>query len=714
MTLCYWVGDPLVLCSYGTLSHGTYSSVDTATLADSVGLISVLAVCQPLLVSHPCAALFTSTMLRRTLGDDHSLIKYLVTTLGVARNWVLAPTIYGLRPLNQLGLGWEHKQNHVLGAACDTFVWQPAPLPAGKKGGKSVVAPLPRLADSQEIVSCLKTLARALDETTLRPPGRCGLKMNNTLTLLHVLRGLSERAVGVLPPGINKMPPEERWRAVAEHTAKLCSLPPNVRLQWDALICWCFGGSNESEGEGQELGAESALEGVWPVDATPQFAEDIAAGSPQHPVLQCKIVPPPGPGAYARMKDMSWREMTMELTQQQSRLDVVGFDASTMQARCLLPPTVHPITAIMLVDSKDASAEVMTTQNSMLVQALGQPSVRSRPPPRLAGAAWIAAEQAALAAEVSILGDFRVLRAIESNFFMHYVLETHKKTEGGGSGAAKSKVLRMAFEVNSATGDTTTRSIEIKLLNPAATGRLALGYPTREDGSTGQILPRTSATGSSGATVIELKLDKLDIWPGDGEVLGYIAVEDLAAATVLSTQAHMRCMFPEEGSAAANSIGQCTNFIALRNAFQLIFNHSAHQGFVVYSIVTDEGVARDGEGVLPMLTLLVHSVRQLPDGRPIAVLCWLDHARMPQVHATRQRLYDTMQEYNVQTVSRLTCSEDQLGLLQELLAQNSQRLVPAKWQKELVERGGAGFCASYLAPLYSGEFNCYYCYRFFV
>lgn len=65
----------------------------------------------------------------------------------------------------------------------------------------------------------------------------CRMRLPTTLTLMHLLRGLSTRALGVLPaPAAGAL----GWKACADHTAALCALPQHVRMQWEALWSRCF------------------------------------------------------------------------------------------------------------------------------------------------------------------------------------------------------------------------------------------------------------------------------------------------------------------------------------------------------------------------------------------------------------------------------------------------------------------------------------------
>lgn len=139
---------------------------------------------------------------------------------------------------------------------------------AGTRESNALLASLQALARKVCCVGGTGSSKHGRKEPAVGSRERSGLRVATTLTLMHILRGLSTRATGVLPePSPEAGAPW--WRQVAAHTAALCKLPADLRLQWDGLCCWCFGGA---EAGGRDTPALLS----WKLEPSPFFADILA------------------------------------------------------------------------------------------------------------------------------------------------------------------------------------------------------------------------------------------------------------------------------------------------------------------------------------------------------------------------------------------------------------------------------------------------------
>lgn len=749
----FWLGDALELCTDGALPLGAYSSIDTSNLADNVGLLTILAVCQPLLLPDVHAALFTTTMTWATSGA-RTLVEYLDLALG-GIDMRLSPTLLGLRLLTPVEFGREIPRSRLTNMVSDMLMWQPvvqprASLPAAKSSDRNVggvfntgenvaTAPLPRFEDSSDLRKGLQALAKVCTGQRARdkkePLGRCGLQMGTTMTLLHLLRSLSERVQGVLPPipssGDKALSSASSWRLVAEHTAALCQLPASHRTQWDALICWCFG-----EKESPRLLS-------WKLDPVPHFKSLVATFSGHIPSLEAIVMTPTiNSNPMAMLSSVMSGRADVKSMVQQERLDVVGFEPESFETRCLVPPfdansSYESMGSLVIVDSSNDLDLPAAFSVPKRIKTMKITEFKSAPPPRLAGDVWRSAEQSAVhaAAEICSLRNLRVIKATESAAGYHFSFEVQaeanlKSPQGPGSktsGPSKPTVKAVPLGSTSTKAVPSTQLLELSLKQPPCSASVSLPWPVEKTGYIAQLRAGPSAStgvgSTSGMPLVDLTLRKSWIWPQDDQILQKVRVENLPEATLSEIGNHMGTMFsleegmrklPEHKARGASSSRGSTLF-NLKESIQVFFLFTKQKGYkgrMMHQLIDPGQRPFPGaDADEPYLTLVVHSILKLPDGRPLAHISYVDHARAWNMLSTEAqknqagvRLGAMIRSAGVDKVgmNSVKCVPGEVPLLKRLLARNAQSLVMPTWQKKVVEEGPE-WEASFLLPLYSGE-----------
>ena len=199
------------------------------------------------------------------------------------------------------------------------------------------------------------------------------------------------------------------YKYVAKHTAKLCALPEDLELQWQALCCWCFG-SGENK--------KSASSNVVPVIASWKVAPTAAfkiylKGFGHIPLLHVNLSAPKGNKAaiVAAFLSGAAEEEIGASMMVHNRLDIVGFDCKTMQTRCLLPPGTDYTNNGGIFCLLDGPALLANPSPITKLEKM-----KHTPPPRLARDAWLAVDSTsdAAAEKLSSLRGVRILKAVES------------------------------------------------------------------------------------------------------------------------------------------------------------------------------------------------------------------------------------------------------------------------------------------------------------
>ena len=748
----YFIGDALRLCVDGTLEHGHYSSVDTSNLSDNLGLINILVVCRPLLVPNLHAALFTTSMTWASSAAT-SFDEYFRIALGIDLQF--APTLLGLRLLNPPEFGRATPRPLMPSATADTFCWQPVvPLSAGGGSGGSdgsgkpvsssssssslvVAAPLPRLQDSPQLLKSLRSMVDICTHPPRKDVGRCGADLGTTLTVLHLLRGLSERVEGVLP---SLDADQCGWEAVAAHTAAVCSISKESRKQWDALVCWCFGG----------LERKAPMLAKWKVEPSRDFQLDLDKGY-HTAILQADLVVFAGDMGSAVRAVLNNNMNRVESMLKKDRFDVVGFDSKTLSARCLLPSNLNisQISAvgggIVLTDVSNPGVQIPLL--AIPVHPLAGMDITKcsvRPPLRLTASNWISA--ARLAAETNAHyaqchhhhhHHLKVLKAVESvekyTLTVEIVPSQDVKSSPKKASSVPTAAISVEFSDNklSVWGDKVSRQVVLKTTtNPSSSLALTFSSAVSSKDSSRPRLCRKKAASDIGPNqTFEISFRKSSLWPGDDILLSQenkkINVDEgLPAAVLAEVGEHMGKMFSlAEAAHKMRSSGRSPAINRLFPTLGTLFKggtlfdvKESIQSMFIFAL-------QHGNGKLLMslydpekpdessLVVVIHSIVKLPDGRPLAHISCVDQDLALREYPTEQQKLPALKRF--QNVMRslggghkmvnTRCAAGEIDLFRKIFKRNSLMMAVPKWQKKLFE-GAPEWVGTFLTPLYSGEF----------
>ncbi|KAL4517437.1 hypothetical protein Ndes2437B_g06668 [Nannochloris sp. 'desiccata'] len=733
----FFLGDAVELCCNGVLEHGIYSTVDTSNIADNIGLLNTLVTCQPLLLPDPHAALFTTSMTWGITSSD-CLQDYFDISLGV--DLQLTPTLLGLRLLNPPEFGRATPRSILTTVTSDIFVWQPVvpiatggdlPSPSITGAVLSLIsAPLPRLKDSPELLNGLQSMVQICTRVNLGDSGRCGADAGTTLTVLHLLRGLSERVEGVLP---SHEAEKCDWEAVASHTASICNFPKDLRKQWDALVRWCFGELGSSVFTGKK-NAPMLLS--WKVDPSPSFKMELEVGS-HTSMLQGDLAVFTGDmGSVLRSMfsddiDNSNTRGDLGSMMKRDRLDIVGFDCTTLQAQCLLPPNLN-ISEMAAkrggVILSDIGHGMRRPLSRLPIHPLAEMKITPcsiRPPLRLAASNWVATAHRAAAASknYSTSKQIKLIRATESVEKYHF---SFKILQPEGKPAKKAPVPTVAVELPeggkvSVWGEEVSRKAILKIKDPVVSVALAFSSAA----SSKDLKPRLSRKKAEGDPQrFEVNVSKSSFWPGDeilfSEESQKIKVEGLPTAALheldlgkmfsLAEGAHKLQSGGQGPAAAARSLAPASGKFkggvlfdakeTLQSIFVLSLQHG--NGKMIFTL-------HDPKSKTPneaSLIVFVHGIFKLPDGRPLAHISCVDQELAYQLYPSEQqkmpalrRCQKMMQVAGGRTV-KTSCAVGEVDFFRKIFKRNSVSLVVPKWQKKLME-GAPEWIFTYLTPFYS-------------
>lgn len=397
----FWCSDALRLVTYGAFSDDSYSSIDTSNLADNVGLLNILVLCQPLLRKHLRATLRTTSITWAT-SKAKTLRQYLKLSLGA--DLKLLPTLLGVRLLNDPEFGRETPRRGVPGShmSWDTFIWAPVPVSPAFMSSLDVQIEGTPAPSSESLVEGLRQIAAVcispgtgvragvIRNNVCGARERCGLRLSTSLTLLWVLRGLSERCGSIM---IMKFPVGTWWETMANHLAKLCNIPEDALLQWNALCCWCFGALGERE---DKNGNPAQGNIPYVVHYTPNLIAEMDAllSSRSTPHNALLVVDLSSAEALAdALSDAMGGKKIAHLEKGDvpgmRQFDCIGFDIKSRTVSLLIPPGFHPRDMLMLRDLATGSPSLrVSTDTTNLRDVKDITPFEVPPPPRLADHNW--------------------------------------------------------------------------------------------------------------------------------------------------------------------------------------------------------------------------------------------------------------------------------------------------------------------------------------
>jgi MYND finger len=245
--------------------------------------------------------------------------------------------------------------------------------------------------------------------------------------------------------------------------------------------------------------------------------------------------------------------------------------------------------------------------------------------------------------------------------------------------------------------------VQVSLPATAASVTLTLPWPAETRGALASVR-------RNGKQTVEVTLCKSWLWPDDGAALGRVAVEGLPVAREAEIGRHMGVMFSvREGMTKAGKIPGGTSALGsmfhLKETLQIIFLVTAQRGGRLVHSLLEPG------GSEAALTLIVHSVLRLPDGRPLAHISYVDHdlarglfTSEADIGRAVQRFKRVMTKVGYPVTNRVTCEAGEVPVLRRLLERNAQRLVAPPWQKDLLA-DGPEWSATFCTPMYNGEAN---------
>ena len=609
--------------------------------------------------------------------------------------------------------------------------WQPiASIPLENKQIKGFLAaaPLPKLSDSPDLRKGLQALSKVctgqIKGAEHESLGTCGLQLGTTLTLLHLLRGLSERVEGVLPPQApdNGAPSDvgeaSYWQLVAQHTAHVCQLPADYLTQWEALMCWCFGGT------------ESPSLVTWKLQPTPDFHSHLTnfMGHGHVPILEVELLIQNDPALLATLMSGGATRSDIQAMVKQERLDLIGFDPGSLEIRCLIPPGFESANtaSVMPMDTSQMPARVPVSASPFMLQDTKLTKFRCPPPARLMGENWSKACDAAVHAAVvfSKSRNLEVVKATESASGYHYSFAVQKdskprKPTGKKASGSKATKATTVTPLSSDTKAPSTRVLELSLSQPPSSAALLFPWPVEKTGDIAQFRSPS----------LDVIMRKPWVWPHDDEILDTFTVENLPAATIQEITNHMSHMFTvEEGIAklAPGSLSPSATAFRLKSTlfnlkesvqvFLLFSKQRGKNGCMMHHLIDPTNPPYSGASPEEAtLTLVVHNVLKLPDGRPLAHISYVDHKIEMQVNRTRAELQQALGRFDsIANLSyahevgtnKVTCKPGELLLLKRILEQNAQRLKAPKWQEKMIK--GSQWQATFLLPLYTGESCSFY------
>ena len=695
---------------------------------------------------------------------------YLKLSLAVDLRFL--PTLLGLRLLSEPEYGREFRRTQLSTMFSDTFLWQPV-TPIAKvdnkeeassssatiskdrkedtginkdtgnrsheisQGGFAIASPLPNLQQSPGLMKGLHSIIKiCLRKKTM---GRCGYEMATLLTALHFLRGLSERALGVLPLNeedeksfqSGNIRSDIDWRCVAEHTAKLCKLPEDHRRQWDALMCWCFGSLGQKE-RNLDLNANDddavPVLSKWIIQPSAEFQFFLNNRGVHTAVLQAEIVGVGQISQQEKLKVMLGGKASLDGVTRET-LNVVGFDSETLEVNCLLPPmgldrstmSLQEATteAIALCDiSQSDRGPIMLSSGPQILRFTQLKKFTAPPPVRLAATNWITAalEAVAGASAFSQTHGLTVLTATENLADYQFSF--------GLLHPAPSKSTKPTVDLIFPQGRLSSRKVDISISKPTASISLGLCCPVTEIWHRLRVTPEStpaSAAGTgaaSGRYKISLSMNKSFIWPGDDSLITEkIKVEDLPVAALSHVGEQMGHMFSlAEGMQKMQMRGQVSGSVKnsvlfdVKESVQALFVQTLKigRGSMVHELI-DASKPLNTERGAASLIVIIHKIVELPDGRPLAHISCLDHEVAEALYVTDEqklpagrRFQSVLRSVGVPGTNKVSCVAGEVEVFRRILYRNAQRMVAPKWQKKLLE-GAPEWSATYLTPLYTGR-----------
>jgi hypothetical protein len=707
VTLRFWLDDATQLCMSEALPPRSYSCIDTSNLLDVLGLLPLLTLTEPLLVKDPKAALFTSTMVWAT-SEKKSMAEFVQAALGFHCD--LAATMVGLRLITRVDLGRESFRAVCTTMTSDTLMWQPA-VPIKLESGEVLAAPLPRLDDSPDLQKSLRGLAKACTVNTQQRQGRSGLQFPNTFTLLHLLRGLVGRVEGVLPVGACTTPID--WRTIADHTASLCDLPLDFRAQWNGLICWCFGESAE-KGHSKDLPQFLA----WKINRSPTFDRLMSGTLHATPLLQAILTVADDPAAAVETFNKGskdWKSIVRTHT-----LDVVGFSFETMTAFCVLPPpqgTELDLATVLIQDVSSAPDRIRILSSHQLINDASVSRLTRHPPPRLVAKSWFDAEaqSAASASKACALRHLKVLKAQENlhSFAFSFSIDPSKISKKLMSMSASIPELGDNKKVTEGV-----RSVSLRLSgDTSVAAKLVFPWPVVGNN---KVIKLDNKNLSSGRAQVTVLVKKASVWPDDGELLPKVSVEGLRAMSISKLSTHLGLMFSiEDTKLRANPQIKMSVLLNVKETLQSIFINTLQRGGRLMSCLVRSPIRPQQE---PSITLLVHGILQLPDGRPVAHISFVDHERALRLFPTAAAKLTAARRFTrilgapqvrgagsdlPMGQQHVACEEGEVPLIREILERNARRFIAPKWQEELLMESPE-WLATFITPLYSGKGTLHY------
>jgi hypothetical protein len=224
---------------------------------------------------------------------------------------------------------------------------------------------------------------------------------------------------------------------------------------------------------------------------------------------------------------------------------------------------------------------------------------------------------------------------------------------------------------------------------------------------------------------LEVTLRKSWLWPDDGATLGKVVVEGLPIAAKDDIESHLSRLYSLRermlGTEGMKRTGGDLVFYHLRMIMEMMFMSTIVDGGPsVYNLIEPEHanklhpVGGPGEA---SLTLVIHSVLSLPDGRPLALISCIDNdmaksectsdADLESYELRFVWLLNMARERDAPPGNALLCDAGVVPLLRRLLARNAQRLVAPEWQRDMVSHG-SDCSATFLTLPYTGELDSFW------
>ncbi|GMH37423.1 hypothetical protein BSKO_05296 [Bryopsis sp. KO-2023] len=670
--------DALEFCLCGEVSR-SFDVIDTTNLADHVGLLNLVVCAGPRLTNRLGSRLCTSTL---TWGFyTENLRDYVDKALSF--NSKFAPTILGLRLMTNLEKGKAPDEMLFGGMGHDErrLEWQPmpplsAPINVDDELIRQTIQSGKKIPQQPEPCAVGVQLARIVRTCCFLPLGKdssekCGLRLSSPTTLALLLKNMDSRCVMETSGG---------------------ALSGSF-TEWCVKYCASFG-----------LEAEKVARLMDPrrgglVEVRGQLCRDrmLAAMVTNTPIVRVGLV-----------HRSLWEKSTnIELINNALAVDLEARKSPDMSL-------VHVI--------DNASVDDAINVRFLLPEDHG-----------LEASEWevvLIDLDRPLGITVHSYASLESMEQVAFNPPVHLGIEG---IERGGAGADKTGtriasfkeygdrfVVRISYDLSMQGSKIFTKFDQANSGEPSLS--MELGFRSESDQTLkidfpSPVKPRDAKFKRRRSNqVIECVFPKSSVFPvtaaGAPELIDLESLPDhddeaelcVKMGTMFSIQ-ELMFKFKDKQS-KDNTAVSGDPFYDLRNTIQILFVSLLKDGKRVHHFYNSQEQARAGDE--PLLSLVVlGSIKRMEDGKPAILVSYMDDAdvksRMkarrfdPQRFAVRFR--SVVEEFGGKGDNMIFVGEEEVKLLRKMLAENSARVKPSRWQAKHV-KDDSEWQPSFVKPLY--------------